>query len=268
MKTSRKEEPPIARTQRPMVEVLRSFAAKRLNELANHPDIRPFIADPDEGVLDLTGQVRNESNVLLLGEHGGCMLLKLTPALYEVHTLVRPEGRGPWALSMAKAVLRWMFCNTDACEVVTRVPHGHQAARTLSVAAGMKFELTRPDGSRFMGQVTPIDLYAITIQDWVQKDQMLEQIGARTHAEMREQAKKIGITEPPHEEDLDHNRIVGACTEMMIGGQLPKAVSLYNRWAQVARHKTIELVTLDPPTIRMDVGLIRLVSGKLEIVKC
>jgi len=216
---------------------MRSFAAKRLNELANHPDIRPFIADPDEGVLDLTAQVRNDSNVLLLGEHGGCMLLKLTPALYEVHTLVRPEGRGPWALAMAKSVLRWMFCNTDACEIVTRVPHGNQPARSLSVAVGMQFELTRPDGSRYKGKVTPIDLYSITIQQWVQKDQTMEQIGARTHAAMREQAKKLGIAEPPHDEDADHNRVVGACAEMMIGGQSLKAVSLYNRWADAPRQR-------------------------------
>lgn len=257
-----------ALTSRPAVEVSRSFSSKRLNELANHPDIRPTIDDPDKGVLDLSPQIASMDNVFVVGEHGGCLLLKLTPSLYEAHTMVRPEGRGPWALSMVKAVERWMFCNTDACEILTRVPHGHQAARTLSVAAGMSFEFTRPDGGKFKGVMTPVDIYGITIQTWLQKDAGLAEQGREIHDSMRRQADKLGIKDQPHEDDEDHNRVVGACFEMLVGGQTHKAVAIYNRWAQVSRHKPIELLLLDPPTIRMDVGIMRLVSGKLEMLKC
>lgn len=252
----------------PQVEVLRSFSAGRLNDLANHPDIRPFIADASLGKLDLSAHVRNADNVFLLGEHGGCVVLKMLPGIYEVHTLVRPEGRGPWALSMAKAVLRWMFCNTDACEVLTRVPHENRAARALAIAVGMQFEFTRPDGDLLGGKVVPIDCLSITIQQWIQRDQTIEHIGAQVHAEMLLQAKALGITEPPHADDKDHNRIVGACHEMMLGGQVGKGSAVYNRWALVARHATVELVSVTPPAIRMDIGMMRFVSGKLEIIKC
>lgn len=256
-----------ALTSRPHVEVLRSFSAKRLNELANHPDIRPTIDDPDKGVLDLTFQADNAHNVFLTSEHGGCLLVKLAPALYSVHTMVRPEGRGPWALSMVKAVEHWMFCNTDALEIITHIPHGHQAARTLSVAAGMDFEFTRPDGGKFRGVMTPMDIYSITVQTWIQKAQGLVEIGHGIHSYMQSRAKELGIKETPHEDDEDHNRVVGACFEMLVGGQPQKAVALYNRWALIAHHATIELLMLDPPAIRMDVGVMRLKNGKLELFR-
>lgn len=253
--------------QPPKVELEREFSAKRINEVLNHPEVRPSIADGN-GPVDITEQVRDPKNVLLMGKFGGCFCYQLAPGIYEVHTQVLPEGRGPWALAFVKAGSHFMFTKTDAVEIVTRVPHGHGTARTLSVAAGMQFELTRPDGCKFGGKLTAVDIFTLHIQAWVQKAAGLIDTGKFVHAEMNRQAKLKGIKEQPHENDDDHNRIVGAVFDMVKGGQIDKAAALYNRWALIARHPLIKPISATPPTIGMDIGLMRLVNGKIELVPC
>lgn len=243
----------------------RDFSARRLNEIVNHPEVRPWVADPSEGVLDLTAAARNRDNVLLMGEHGCCLCFKLMPGLYEVHTQILPEGRGRWALAFVKAGATWMFENTDAFEVVTRVPHGHPAARTLTVAAGMRLEGTRPDGCKFNGVVTPAEIYSLRIQDWLVRADHLIAVGRGVHEEMHRQAHAKGVTATPHEDDENHNRIVGATFNITLGGYVEKAVALYNRWAAMARHPLIQLVSVLPPVIRFDIGTMRLVNGKIEV---
>jgi hypothetical protein len=73
------------------VQVERHLHAGFLNEIANDPHVRPWIA-PGKEPLDLTFQVENRNNVLLSGEHGCCIFLKMLPGVYEVHTQVRREG--------------------------------------------------------------------------------------------------------------------------------------------------------------------------------
>jgi len=250
------------------VHVDRAFDARFLNKLANHPDIRPWVADAAEGVLDLTKQVENRENVLLQGAYGACMLFKLIPGIYEVHSQVEPQARGPWSLGLARAVLHWMFTRTDAYEVVTRVPRPHKAAKGLSLAAGMHFEFTREEGCRFQGEHVPVDVYSIRIQDWVSKAQGLEEVGRWFHERLHAEARRVGITKPAHADDQNHNQFVGACWQMAQAGQLAKAVLTYNRWSQIARHAPIELVSLKPPIIKMDIGLLKISQGYFEVEPC
>jgi hypothetical protein len=85
---------------------------------------------------------------------------------------------------------------------------------------------------------------------------------------MHEEAERLGIVETPHDDDENHNRYVGATLEMVYGGQYAKAVAFYNRWALISRHPTIALVSSDPPAIRFDIGILKLVENGVEIVKC
>jgi hypothetical protein len=268
MRSSDNPASTVARSAPPQVSIERTFSAKRLNEILNHPDVRPWVADPAEGAIDITSAVRNQNNVLLLGAFGGCLCFKLAPGLYEVHSQFLPEGRGPWALAFVKAGAHWMFTNTDALEIVTRVPYGHQAARTLTVAAGMQLEFTRPDGCMFEGKLTPVDIYTMSLQHWLQKASSLIERGRRVHEEMYAQAKELGVKDKPHADDPDHNRVVGAAFEMAMGGQLMKAIGAYNRWATLSRHAPISLISATPPTIKFDIGLMKIVNGKIEITPC
>jgi len=75
----------------------RCFDVDRINGVANHPDVRPFIGAASLGELDFTDAVQFDKNWFLLGEHGGYVLAWSSPNVYEVHVMILPEGRGKWA---------------------------------------------------------------------------------------------------------------------------------------------------------------------------
>jgi hypothetical protein len=116
----------------------RSFGADAINALANDPAIRPFVGGNPETSLDLTALVDDERNICLMGEHGCFVLNWTSPGCYEVHTMVRPEGRGAWALSAAKLVLDIMGDAYAARQVWTRIRPDYHNVRTFALSAGMK----------------------------------------------------------------------------------------------------------------------------------
>lgn len=247
--------------------VWREHDAQRINSVLNHPVVRPWVADVGDGVLDITSIVQNENNILLMGRHGGCLFFCPQPGVYEVHTQVLPEGRGPWALEFVRGCARWMFTRTPAFEITTRVPHGHNAARALTIAAGMRYEFTRDDGPVFRGHRVGVDIFSFRIQDWIQHAEGLVETGAELHEQMHAEAARLGITDTPHGEDENHNRYAGAALEMALGGQIKKGVLFYNRWAFAARHALIALKSVEPPIIKFDIGYLSLKDGKIEVLR-
>lgn len=114
----------------------REFSPEPVNALANHPAIRPTIGG--KGILDLTPILENPLNIALLGDHGGFVYVWCAPATYEVHTMVREEGRGKWALEAARLSLDSIFDMHGARHVWTRVSLAHPHVRAFAVAAGME----------------------------------------------------------------------------------------------------------------------------------
>lgn len=253
--------------KRPM-NIRRDFAAGPINAVLNNPEVRPWVADMGEGIIDLTKAVENRNNVLLMGEHGGCMFYRIMEGMYEVHTMVLPDGRGEWVKDFLLAVRHYMWTRTDAVEVTTRVPNGHDAAKKAAEYVGMTYEFTRPDCCKFKGQSVPVDIYSTRIQDWTPHAPFLVDKGEWLHDQMMKEAVRVGIKERPHDNDENHNRYVGAALEMMYGGQFNKAVAFYNRWAVSSRHATIQLMSVVPPTVKFDVGLLKFDGNKVEIVPC
>lgn len=250
-----------------MVEIVRETSADRINVILNDEAVRPWVADMSEGVIDITKSVENAHNVLLMGEHGGCMLFKIMPGIYEAHTQVLPPGRGAWAHDFTHEVARWMFTHTDAFDLLTRVPRGHVSAKAATMAVGGRYEFTRPAGCKFRGKLVDVDVYGLRLQDWAATAPGMVERGAWFHEFLAGEAKRLGIDQPTHEDDESHNRYVGVALEMALAGQVGKAVQMYNRWAVVARHRVIYFVSDDPPTIRFDIGLLRMVEGRLEVVQ-
>lgn len=247
-------------------EIWRDYDARSLNQVLNHPDVRPFVADEADGVLDLTKAVENQRNILLMGRWGGCFCLYLQPGVYEVHTQILPDGRGPWALDFVRAGTRWMFTRVDCYEIITRVPERHTAAKALARQAGMMHEFTRPLGCRWQGVKQDLEVYSFRIQDWMAQDEKLCSRGAEFHRMLNAEALRLGIIETPHANDPDHDRIVGAVWDLALGGRIRQGVMLYNRWAVVARQKPIALVSEDPVTIAMDIGRLRLAGDGIEVL--
>lgn len=122
-----------------MAEVLeRSYATQTINALANHPELRPFVGGDPKLPLDMTAAIDNDLNVFLMGEHGGFILIWSAPGVYEVHTLIRPEGRGKWALDAAREGIATMKRDYGAKHIWTRVDPEQRNVRAFTMTVGMK----------------------------------------------------------------------------------------------------------------------------------
>ncbi len=259
------------KTELPM-KIRRDFDAVAINRVLNDPEVRPWVADLGEGVLDLSKAVANQQNVLLMGEHGGCMFYRMMDGMYEVHTQVLPSGRGQWVKDFLLAVRHYMWTRTDAVEVMTRVPMGHEGAKRAAEYVGMKYEFSRPDNCKFRGEVVGVDIYSVRIQDWVGTAPFLEDKGEWLHEQMEKEAHRVGITVPTHDNDPNHNRYVGATLEMFRGGQYPKAIAFYNRWVYASRHAQkgkfsfISMASISPPAINFDEGVLQLNGDEIQIL--
>lgn len=244
------------------MNIERATSAERINAILNHPDVRPWVADTAEGPLDVSRQVADAGNVCLVGEHGAFFCFKFFPGTFEVHTQILPEGRGRWARDFALAGARYMFTATDAVEILTRVPEGHVAAAALARAMGFRVQFSTPPECLFRGKRVPCTIYALTIQDWALHES--EDDGARFHEWLNRQ---VSVGEP-HDPDPDHNRIVSIALAMIKAGQVVKGVLWYNRWCAAARHEPIALLSLEPPRIRFDAGILTMEGGEIRFDPC
>lgn len=115
----------------------RSFDIERINALANHPEIRPFVGGDISERLDLTPAIGNTRNVWLIGDHGGFLYQWTSPGCYEVHTMIEPTGRGAWASAAASASLRAMSQGFSAKQVWTRIKPDQLHVISYAMAAGL-----------------------------------------------------------------------------------------------------------------------------------
>lgn len=249
-----------------MIAVERQYTAARINAVLNDPDVRPWVANGEE-VIDLSPRVADKNNILLMGEHGGCMFYPLLPGIYEVHTQVTRKGRGEWTAALTAACAHWMFTRTPCYEIMTRVPHGHIAARAAALAAGMMHEFTRPLECSFRNHLVDVHVFAYRIQDWIGRAAGVVELGRAFHEMLHAEAARLGLTDA-HDDDDNHNRYVGATVEMIWQGQVHKAINFYNRWALVSRHEPIRLLTLAPVTVQIDHGLVITVrNAQFEVTR-
>lgn len=115
----------------------RSFDAEIINALVNHPAIRPHVGGDPSVPIDLTAAVGNTDNYFLLGDHGGFACSWTAPKTYEIHTFVRPEGRGKWAYQLARAGRDYMEA-IGATHLWTRVHPDAENVKRFTLAAGFK----------------------------------------------------------------------------------------------------------------------------------
>lgn len=109
--------------------------AVTVNEVVNHPEVRPFVGPG--GDLDLSAAVAAPENWFLMGEHGGFGLIWSAPGVYEVHTFIKKAGRGVWAKQAAKDGIAFAF-DHGAKMLWTKVPEGRENVALYAMAMGMK----------------------------------------------------------------------------------------------------------------------------------
>ena len=243
----------------------RHTSAALLNTILNDPRVRPDIAEATEGPIDCSVAVGDPSNILLMGEYGGCFFGKVMPGVYEVHTQALPEGRGKWIANFVREAGDWMFTRSDAFEIITRIPEAHIGARQLALHAWMRPEFTRVQETRWRGKLQDCDIYSFRIQDWASESATFDTSGELFHDFLHDEAKRLGVTQAAHEKDANHNRYVGICLEMVNHGQVAKAVNFYNRWAIISRHPIIKLVSENPITVAFDIGNLVFENGAMRV---
>lgn len=247
--------------------VARHIDAARVNEIANHPDVRPWVAGGTDA-LDLSSVVANAANVLLMNEHGGCFFERVGAGIFEVHTLFRPEGRGPAAVAAVQDALHWMFTQTDCVELQTKVPDGNKGALGLVRAIHGTLQFRRDAVWQGPTGMVGCGYYSLTISDWAGKCDAAMEAGHWFHDKLEAAKVAAGADSPVHDDDDAHDRYVGATIEMMVAGQVGKALWFYNRWARFAGYAPVQQIASDPPVIDIQDAILALKPNNFEVLLC
>lgn len=132
-----------------------------LEYLANHPDIRSWVAPgrPHVGVSEF-----DVPRMVLLGDETGAVLFRpveATSPIYEMHYLFTKAVRGQAALHRVREAFTVMFTDHGATAICGAVPREHRASRVMSRALG-----GRPIGSHtdFFGR--PCIIYMLERASW------------------------------------------------------------------------------------------------------
>lgn len=204
--------------------IRRTFDAGFLNGVANDPEVFPWTGAAE--AIELGAILVDPANIGLEAEHGGWVLVCLEPGVYELHTLFLPEGRGKVYFAQAREALRYVFVETDATELVTKVPDQNAGARMAAALVGFKERFRREtawaDGSG-------VSYQGLTIEDWRQRDAEALKAGQWFHRRLDEL-----IEHDAHPQDEAHDRAVGCAVLMARAGALSKGIAFYNRWARFA----------------------------------
>lgn len=238
----------------------------RLNRIINDPSIYPYVKGYAVTPLDISPMLANPRNHALMGEHGGVLFCRHFAGLYEAHTQILPAGRGKWAVGAVKAALHWMFSNTDAIEILTKCPN--KRARALATVIGGTPQWRAKRGWVMDNDPIPVDIYGLSIQSWMNTAGGLIERGNWFHRRLDEEVKKMGGSEPPHEDDTTHNRYVGAAVEMALGGQMNKATVFYNRWAALSGYARIQLISDNPPVFSLGTCHVQVLDKDLRVTSC
>lgn len=245
--------------------ITRTMDATFLNEVANHPEVRPFLGGRDDAGelihLDLTEKVRNPANIALLAPDGGWLLQAMLPGVYELHTLFLPSGRGRSYFARAKEALRYVFTRTDALEILTKVPDDNAGARMAAALVGFR-ERFRREGVWETG--CGVSFQALTLDDWLARDPVIRQAGHEFHETLEAAKRAAGSELPTHPDDEAHDRVVGACYLMAQAGFVAKAVGIYGRWAAFAGYAPIE--ALAPNVLDVRDAVVEIDQGEMKVL--
>lgn len=107
-----------------------------LHHLANHPDIRSWVA-PGRSEVDISRH--NQPGAWIFGDMAGAVLfdpVDTTKGIYEMHYLFTEAVRGKAALTRIREAVQVMFTEREATVICGAVPREHRASRVMSRALG------------------------------------------------------------------------------------------------------------------------------------
>lgn len=243
--------------------IRRTMNAAFLTEVANHPEVRPWLGAPDIPVLDLTPLVGNPENIAIETKGGGWILQAMAPGVYEIHSLFLPEGRGKPFMAGAREMLRYVFTATDATEILTKCPDDNGGARMAASLVGFRERFRRDDA---WAPGVGISYQAFTIDDWFIRDAEALRAGRLFHETLERAKATSGSELPVHAEDPAHDKAAGGAVLMAWRGNTAKGVAFYNRWASFAGYATVSMV--GPGIVDVRDGIVELQGGEVTVLLC
>lgn len=238
-------------------KIYRATDTARINEIMNDPDVKPWIAEETTGYIDMAWKIsRPDIVTVLIGEFGSFTAYRLMPGVYEFHTQILAAGRGKWTFKFAEAAMRWIFSNSDAYEIFTRVPETHLGAKKAAEIMGLRLDFRDDHTFLYRGEQVRSLIYSTRIQDWAARAAELESIGEWAHTRIEAAAAENGVSgfiwPEAHTAAAAHNRYLGASYCCACGGQLAKGVLLYNRWllaSHVDARLQAKIISTSPPKV-------------------
>jgi hypothetical protein len=201
------------------------------------------------GKIDVSGLIADQRNVLLMAEGGGIIFAWHEPGIYEVHTNFLKSHRGRNAVRASLAAYRWMFTHTDCMMLLTRVPAFNKAAHSFCLMVGAVRNFDREKIWPTDDGLVDVAYWSLHFDTWVHQTDPLVESGHAFHVKCEQEYARLGKVFPGHPEDEFHDRMAGACCEMIYGGQPDKGIILYNRYARFAGYPGVSLIARDPLVI-------------------
>lgn len=243
----------------PIVRLVRTLDGSFLNEVANHPTVRPWLGG--SGALDLRPAIASPDNVALQCDGGGIVFARIAEMTYEAHSMFLPAWRGARAAAFLKQALRYVFTATDCFEILTRVPDGNVAADGFARLAGGR-EIYRLEHDLKMGGAA-VSVRSLSLDVWRGRDAACLYEGRAFHEILEAAGAHDG-----HPEDEAHDRAVGASVLMFRRNNATKGVWAYNRWAALAGYEPVQITNASPVIVSMGSASVAMLDGRIEVVKC
>jgi hypothetical protein len=136
----------------------RCFDSGLINDIVNHPTVRPHIGDNGDAYLDVSLLVAMPENIFLIGDHGGFALIETEPDVHEIHTFILPEGRGVWARKAAQELIDFATQNGDT-RIWTKVSTDQKHVALFTRRAGLQ-----PTGEIAMVFDKPYEIFSLDLR--------------------------------------------------------------------------------------------------------
>jgi hypothetical protein len=223
---------------------------------------------PGVETFDVSTLIENPLNVFFSCEGGAIFYDWHEPGIYEVHTNFLSTHRGRYAMKAAMQAARWMFTRTDCMTILTKVPASNRAAAMFTAAAGGEKQFERKAIWPTKDGHVDMSYWSLRYDAWINRTPELIESGRWFHHRLEEEFLRHGHFEPQHEDEECHDLHVGACVEMLKGGQPVKAVALYNRWARFAGYGVIGLVAKEPLVVNIGNAIIQVDGDNFKVIRC
>lgn len=229
---------------------MRTFDAAKINEIANLPDIRPWIGGGDDP-LDLAPLVLDPNNYTFVNAVGGFLLIPIFPGTYEAHVVFAREPKTfKFVLQLARKVLEYMFVETEAFEIYAKVVTTNTGADAL--CNHLRFQEQWFMERMWKGE-TGISYRKLDLDRWTQACSSLVGEGEAFHRELGREAQDT------------QNRVSGLAMKMIKAGNVSKGTSYFNRFmAAVSASARMETLSLNPTTIRLGTSLFEVRNNEMR----